>query len=140
MNLERDMYQRKVQIISKSKTPSSSVDLPSKPPSSHTPSPPNLPLPPEGQWVTVAIPNSYQPTYLSPNRFVLRLRSYERSFEDLQAEMNAHYTIVSFTKEKRDKRGVIGTDRLVSGALFAAYVKDLRAWARVMVKAPNGSE
>ena len=140
MNLERDMYQRKVQIISKSKTPSSSVDLPSKPPSSHTPSPPNLPLPPEGQWVTVAIPNSYQPTYLSPNRFVVRLRSYERSFEDLQAEMNAHYAIVSFTKEKRDKRGVIGTDRLVSGALFAAYVKDLRAWARVMVKAPNGSE
>jgi len=132
------MYQRKVQIISKSKTPSTSADVTSAPPS--TLSPPLLSLPPQGQWITVDIPNSYQPTYLSPNRFVVRLRSFERSFKDMQAEMNAHYSILSFTKEKRDKRGVMGEDRLVLGAVFAAYVRDLRSWARVIVKAPNGSK
>ena len=51
--------------------------------------------------------------------------------------MNAFYSIRNFTIEKRVKRGTIGEERLVKGALFAAYVKDLSAWSRVVVKAPH---
>ena len=132
------MYQRKVQIIVKDKpaTPNSdgkSVKVPTNPLF-------DLSFPPRGQWLRVAIPSSYQPTYLSPNRFILRQVHHDKEFREMQKEMDAHYAIISFTKEKRDKRGVIGEDRLQCGAIFAAYVKDLRAWGRVVVKAPNGGK
>ena len=51
--------------------------------------------------------------------------------------MDAFYSIANFTKDRRDKRGIFGDDRLVEGALFAAYVKDLRSWSRVVVKAKH---
>ena len=49
--------------------------------------------------------------------------------------MDAFYSIRNFTIQKRVKRGTIGDERLLKGALFAAYVKDLSAWSRVIVKA-----
>ena len=96
----------------------------------------HLVLPPEGQWLRVRIPKTFQPTYLPPTRFIVRCLSSAQDFDAMQAEMNAFYSIVSFTREKRHKKGVIDDDRLIPGALLAAYVKDLRAWSRVIVKAP----
>ena len=99
---------------------------------------PHLVLPPKGQWVRVRIPETFKPTYLPPTRFIVRCLSSAQDFDAMQAEMDAFYSIANFTREKRHKKGVIDDDRLIPGALFAAFVKDLRAWSRVVVKAPYG--
>merc|ERR1712168_741343 len=80
----------------------------------------------------------------SPNHFQIKDAIYfsRRHIHATVDPLSATSLIASssFTKEKRDKRGVMGEDRLVLGAVFAAYVRDLRSWARVIVKAPNGSK
>jgi len=89
------------------------------------------------EWIRVYIPKSYQPTYLSPSRFVLRVCKHDREFSILQGDMDAFYSITNFTISKRSKREIIGDEKLVKGALFAAFVKDLKAYSRVLVKAKH---
>jgi len=99
--------------------------------------PPPLDLPSVGHWVRVSIPKSYQPTYLSPSRFIVRIRDHGREFGILQGDMDEFYSIANFTISKRSKKDVISDERLVKGALFAAFVKDLKAYSRVIVKAKH---
>ena len=51
--------------------------------------------------------------------------------------MDAFYSINNFTISKRSKREIIVDEKLVKGALFAAFVKDLKAYSRVLVKAKH---